>query len=76
MIGLKYIFGNNRNRTDNFMLAKHTLYQLSYTPNLLSKDGKIELIKLKSNSTKELITCISFFTNWYNYFLSCILVQN
>lgn len=25
-------FGDNRTRTDNFMLAKHTLYQLSYTP--------------------------------------------
>ena len=25
-------FGDNRTRTDNFMLAKHTLYQLSYIP--------------------------------------------
>ena len=27
-----FIFGSNRARTDNFVLAKHTLYQLSYTP--------------------------------------------
>lgn len=25
-------FGGNRTRTDNFILAKHTLYHLSYTP--------------------------------------------
>ena len=32
LFALYKLFGSNRTRTDNFMLAKHTLYQLSYTP--------------------------------------------
>jgi predicted XRE-type DNA-binding protein len=29
---LANIFGGERTRTDNFMRAKHVLYQLNYTP--------------------------------------------
>ena len=29
---IHYFYGGNRNRTDDILLAKQTLYQLSYTP--------------------------------------------
>ncbi len=36
--------GDNRTRTDDFMLAKHTLYQLSYIPDIKMRIMRFELI--------------------------------
>ena len=38
--------GARRDRTDDLMLAKHALYQLSYGPNVGSQQGAVVVVRL------------------------------
>ena len=41
--------GARRDRTDDLMLAKHALYQLSYGPFLEAASGELGLVQIMSN---------------------------